>query len=118
MTRHPDDDQLARWLDTGRPARVARHLEECEECLERVEERTALVGPLVETLDTASAPPSDLPERTTGGVRARLATEEAAGAFVDLFAIPWQFASVMVDPTARATTTDQNADDDRERDDG
>lgn len=117
MTRHPDDAQLARWLDTGKPAKVARHLEGCEECLERVEERTALVGPLVETLDTVSAPPPDMPERTTGGVRSRLAAEEAAGAFVDLFAIPWQFVSVMADPTARATT-DQNADYDRERDDG
>ncbi len=130
MTRHPSDDQITQWLDTGKPARVARHLEDCEDCMARVEVRSELTDPVIESLESVSAPPTDLPARTTDGVRMRLARADAAGTFVELFALPWQFATVMIEPVEparpvlpgpmvdRGPETGQDSHDDGERDDG
>ena len=30
--RHPSRRRLQRWLDTGDPPRVSRHVDQCEEC--------------------------------------------------------------------------------------
>ena len=97
MTRHPSDEALVRWLESGKPRRVGRHVEECGACLERVEEVSDLDGGLVTHLESASAPPPDLHVRTTGGVQGRLAAEEALAAALELFAIPWQVASTLLD---------------------
>ena len=100
MSDHPSDDVLGRWLETAKPSRVGRHLEECEQCLDRLDELSDLGGGLRSDLDSVSAPPIDLRERTTGGVHERLAAEEAAAAFAELFALPWRTMSVLVDPSS------------------
>lgn len=100
MSDHPSDEVLGLWLETAKPSRVGRHLEECDRCLDRLDELSDLGGGLRSELDSVSAPPIDLRERTTGGVRERLAAEEAAAAFAELFALPWRTMSVLVDPSS------------------
>ncbi|MFP3905996.1 MAG: hypothetical protein ACLFRV_05720 [Acidimicrobiales bacterium] len=108
MRGHPDEQTLLRWLESEKPARVGRHLRECDQCLDRLDELSGLDGGVRSGLDSVSAPPADLGDRTSGGVHERLAAEEAAAAFVELFALPWRTMSVLVDPAApprRAATT-------------
>lgn len=130
MRGHPDEPTLVRWLESEKPARVGRHLRECDQCLDRLDELSGLDGGLRSGLDSMSAPPTDLGDRTTGGVHERLAAEEAAAAFVELFALPWRTMSVLVDPAAPArreasalavdvdVPASDDSDDDGERTDG
>lgn len=97
MTRHPAEDRLIRWLESGKPRRVGRHIEACDVCLERVEAVSDLGGGLRSELESASAPPDDLQLRTTGGVQGRLASEEAVVAWLELFSVPWQTAATLLE---------------------
>lgn len=97
-TRHPRDDLLLRWLESGRPRRVGRHVEECDVCMARLEAVSDLDGGLLSDLESASAPPSDLHTRTTGEVADRLAAEEALASVLELFAVPWRTATSILDP--------------------
>ncbi len=97
MTRHPSDDKLVQWLESGRPRRVGRHVEECDVCMERLEAVSDLDGGLITELESASAPPADLHARTTGGVSDRLAAEEALASVLDLFTVPWRTATTILD---------------------
>lgn len=100
MNAHPDDQALLQWLETNRPTKVGRHVEACDECLDRVDALSGLDGEVRAGLDSASAPPPDLGARTSGAVHGRLAAEEAVASALDLFAIPWQTLSVLIDPDA------------------
>lgn len=126
MSRHPTDPRLMRWLESGRPRRVGRHVEACDTCLERVEVVSDLDGGLRSELESASAPPEDLHRRTTGGVQGRLAAEDSLVAWLELFSVPWQTAATLmeIDPltpqrgdtppgrTDRHDAEDHGADDD------
>lgn len=96
--RHPNRQRLQRWLDTGDTRRVAKHIERCSFCQETMDELSALDEELVAGLQAATSPPADLRERTHGGVDVRLRNEAAAGAFLDLFTLGWDFARTVVDP--------------------
>lgn len=111
-TRHPPDEVLVRWLETGRPRRVGRHIEECDVCMERLEDVSDLDGGVLTGLESASAPPADLHARTAGGVSDRLAAEEALSTVLDLFTVPWRTASSILDPAPITTdpTTDRHTD--------
>ena len=98
--RHPKRQRLQRWLETGETRRVSNHIERCDHCQEILEEISALDEGLVADLQAATTPPGDLRERTQGGVDVRLRNEAAFGAFLDLFAISWDVARVLVDPGA------------------
>jgi hypothetical protein len=101
MSDHPDDRALRAWLETGKPARVARHLDDgCETCLDRLDSLSDL-GDIRDELETVSAPPDGFQPRTTGNVQSRLAAEEAAIAFLELFTLPWRTASVLFDGATR-----------------
>ena len=54
---------------------------------------------VVAGLESATSPPPDLLERTTGGVEERLRNEASAGAFLDLFTIGWTTVHAVLDPT-------------------
>lgn len=97
-TRHPKRRRLQRWLDTGEPRRVSRHIERCPQCQEQLEDLSALDEELVADLQAATDPPADLRARTYGGVDVRLHDEAVFGAFIDLFAIGWEFTRVVLDP--------------------
>lgn len=96
--RHPNRQRLQRWLDTGEPRRLSKHIERCAHCQDVLEEVSALDEGLVADLQAATDPPEDLTERTHGGVDIRLRNEAAFGAFVDLFAIGFDFARTILDP--------------------
>ncbi len=96
--RHPSRRRLQRWLDTGDSRRVSKHIDQCEQCQEVLEDLSALDVELVADLQAATTPPEDIRERTHGGVDARLRNEAAIVAFADLFAIGWDFARYVVDP--------------------
>ena len=96
--RHPKRQRLQRWLDTGEPRRVSHHIERCRHCQEQLEELSALDEELVADLQAATSPPHDLRERTHGGVGVRLHEEAVFGAFIDLFAIGWDFTRAVLDP--------------------
>jgi hypothetical protein len=96
MSGHPTDDQLVRWLGSGKPNRVGRHLEACEPCLDRLDALSDLDGGLRERLGTASDPPPGFQARAAEAAKDRLAAEEAAGAFVELFALPWRTAAALL----------------------
>jgi anti-sigma factor RsiW len=121
---HPSESVLAVWLETGDPTSVESHLETCDECAARLETLTDL-GSLQEELATVTNPPSGLADRTTAGVKGRLAAQEAVSVVVDMLTLPFRTAGVLIggDPApARVTTTgapnDETADDDGERHDG
>lgn len=98
IARHPTRRRLQRWLDTGEPRRVSRHIERCPQCQEQLEELSALDEELVADLQAATDPPEDLRARTYGGVDVRLHNEAVFGAFIDLFAIGWDFTRAVLDP--------------------
>lgn len=97
MSRHPGDEKLAAWLESGRPRRVGRHVEECDVCLERLESASDLDGGLLTELATAASPPADHQVRTTSRVQERLAAEEAFAAMLDLFSVPWKTAVALLE---------------------
>jgi hypothetical protein len=121
---HPTDEVLLGWLDSAKPGRVGRHLDECEQCLDRLDQLSAFDTGFRHQLDSASAPPVDLVRRTTGGAHGRIAAEEALSTLVDLLGLPWQTAVVMFDTTpASAVVVDATAEtsddsDDEEHADG
>ncbi len=98
MTRHPSRRVLQRWLDTGGPGRVDRHIEGCDRCQEELDRLSALDAITLSGLVAVTKPPSDLEERVADGVDTRLRDEAAAGAFADLFAIGWDFLRCVIDP--------------------
>jgi len=96
-TRHPDQDALRRWLATGGPAKVDRHVGECDECQEALERLSALDETTRTDLASATTPPEGLRSRTQHGVDDRLRDEAAFGAFLDLFTIGWSFTRAVLD---------------------
>ena len=96
--RHPNRRRLQRWLETGDGRRLSKHIERCAHCQEVLDELSALDEELVADLQAATTPPEDLAARTHGGVDVRLRNEAAFGAFLDVFAIGWDFARTIVDP--------------------
>jgi hypothetical protein len=100
---HPTDQVLLGWLDSAKPGRVGRHVDDCEQCLDRLDQLSAFDTGLLDELDSASAPPVDLARRTTGGAHGRIAAEEAMSTLVELFGLPWQTAVVMLDTTPTST---------------
>lgn len=95
--RHPTRRRLQRWLDTGEPRRLSKHIERCSRCQELLDEVSALDEELVADLQAATRPPEDLTERTHGGVDTRLRNEAVFGAFVDLFAVGFDFVRTILD---------------------
>lgn len=123
--RHPSDEALVAWLESGRPARVSRHLDGCEPCLERLDGLSVLDEPVIGGLEAAGAPPVDLVDTTAVRVRDRLVAEEAVALTVELFALPWQVVAALADRTPissrvvdAAGPANNTDDDDGERHDG
>lgn len=102
IARHPSPRRLQRWLETGEPRRVDRHIDECELCQAALETLSELDEETVADLQAATTPPADLAERTHGGVDGRLRDEAAVGAFLDLFTIGWDVVRCVLDPTTES----------------
>ena len=108
MSRHPSRRALLKWLDTGGPGRVDRHVAECGHCQEELDRISALDDATHDVLVAATEPPADLTERVSDGVDGRLRDEAAAGAFADLFAIGWDLLRCVIDPDPESDTAHEN----------
>jgi len=103
-TRHPSAAALDRWLVTGRPGRVDRHVAGCDECAAALEARSELVPEMRAGLAAATAPPDDLGGRTDEAVRERIAADDALAVVLELFLLPLEVAGTIggpEGPTAR-----------------
>lgn len=98
-SRHPSQRRLQRWLQTGDSRLVENHIDLCERCQSVLDALSALDERVVAGLESATSPPLDLGERTTGGVEERLRNEATAGTFLDLFGIGWKTVQAALDPT-------------------
>ena len=116
--RHPSRQRLQRWLDTGEPRRLSKHIERCAHCQNLLEEVSALDADLVADLQAATNPPEDLTERTHGGVDVRLRNEAAFGSFIDLFTIGFDFARTILDPELTPGGEPHDATDSADQSDG
>jgi len=94
-----------KWLETGGPGRVDRHIAGCDHCQDQLDKLSQLDDSTIEVLVAATEPPSDLNERVSDGVDSRLRDEAAAGAFADLFAIGWDLLRCVIDPDPEVDTT-------------
>lgn len=94
--RHPSDAELARWLETGGPSSVERHVVDCDACLSRAEEASDL-GTDTRAGLAAAMGGGDVRARTAEGVRDHLDDEEALSVLVDLFGVAWGVAREVFD---------------------
>jgi hypothetical protein len=90
--RHPSTARLHSWLERGGPARVSRHVAECERCMAALEDLSNLDDTIVADIAEVLAPPDDVEDRTASQLERRLRTEDALLVFVDLFAVGWDTA--------------------------
>jgi len=97
MSRHPSQQQLQTWLETGGPARVGKHVDKCERCMSLLEELSDLGDSLVAELTDALAAPTDVEDRTAREVESRLRNEAAFTAFLDLFTVGWSATKTILD---------------------
>ncbi len=117
--RHPSTTRLREWLETGEPAGVGEHVEQCERCANRLEhidgdesiapslEPTA---PLRQALSAALSPPDDLNERVLRGVARRSRVDEELRLFAGLLSIGIETARLMIE-----TDVDQDRNHDERR---
>jgi hypothetical protein len=97
MRRHPSQQQLQAWLESGSPARIGKHVDTCERCMATLEELTDLGDSLVAELTDAFAAPTDVEDRTARQVESRLRNEAAFTAFLDLFTVGWSATKTILD---------------------
>ena len=97
MRRHPSQQQLQAWLESGAPSRVGKHVDGCERCMAQLEELSDLDDSLVADLTDALAPPTDVEDRTARHVESRLRNEAAFTAFLDLFTVGWSATRTILD---------------------
>jgi hypothetical protein len=97
MNRHPSNQQLQTWLESGAPARLGKHVDGCERCMALLEELSDLGDTLVAELSDALAAPTDVEDRTARQVESRLRNEAAFTAFLDLFTVGWFATKTILD---------------------
>lgn len=97
LSRHPSSSELQAWLEAGTPARVGKHVDQCEKCLAALEQLSDLDDGLVADLTEALAAPVDIEDRAARQVADRLRNEAAFTAFIDLFAIGWSTTRTILD---------------------
>lgn len=97
MKKHPSQAELKHWLATGEPAKVTRHLEQCDTCSQALDSATDLDDTIVADLTEAFAAPVDVEHRTARQVDRRLRNEAALISFLDLFNIGWSTAKTVLD---------------------
>ena len=97
MSRHPSNQQLQSWLESGTPARLGKHVDDCDRCMALLEELSDLGDTLVAELSDALAAPTDVEDRTARQVESRLRNEAAFTAFLDLFTVGWFATKTILD---------------------
>lgn len=99
LYRRPSDRELISWLETGRPTRIDRWLDDAL-TVERLERLTEFAGIERDALDELVAPPSGFAARAEVGVRTRIGDLERAGVLLGLLRLGADTARAM--PTRHA----------------
>ena len=97
MSRHPSQQQLQVWLESGETSRVGKHVDGCDRCMALLEELSDLGDSLVAELTDALAAPAGVEDRTARQVENRLRNEAAFTAFLDLFTVGWSATKTILD---------------------
>ena len=97
MSRHPSNDDLQQWLESGEPARVGKHVDNCEQCMETLERLSGLDEELVADLTVAFEVPVDVERRAVRQVDKRLRNEAAFISFIELFTVGWSATKTILD---------------------
>lgn len=113
--RHPSNGRLREWLDTGEPAGVGEHVEQCERCADRLEAIDRENAPLPldgtsglrEALVEFVAPPADLGDRVRHGIERRSRAERELSLIAGLLSIGIETAQLMFDADVSDDTTNQ-----------
>lgn len=93
------DRTLNRWLRTGRPRRVERHLDD-PDTTARLDAMTRLTASETRALTDVVTPPPGLHERLVERVGRRV-DGEIVSALIDLYGLGWHTASAVFDPEDR-----------------
>lgn len=121
--RHPSQNDLSTWLETGGPDEVTAHVDQCERCanaLERIanddeqSNESATVGGrrLTQALAALWEAPADLQTRVIERVDDRIRAEKDLAVLAGLFTIGVETAQLMVPrtPDAPRHTSDVGTD--------
>lgn len=103
MARHPNERQLARWLDGDAPNYDA-HVDSCEHCAAALERIVGLelsgdhpeIGPALLVL---LEPPPDLESRVSRGIAERIRARSDVELFSSLFGVPIDAARIVLEPS-------------------
>jgi hypothetical protein len=133
---HPSNHRLRVWLDTGGPAGVGEHVEQCERCADRLvefdselhaDELETPSSSLRQALTALLAPPDDLPQRVLDGVESRARGGDDLRLLGEMFSIGIETAQLMFvsdddhthpDGGAQGRSTARSRAADDEKDDG
>ncbi len=95
--RHPNRRQLARWLDGDAPE-LDDHIDGCEKCAQTLDALAAAeTTDLRPALLTLLAPPTDLEERVSRRLAARLQSRADAELFGALLGVPIETGRVVLE---------------------
>lgn len=129
---HPSNGRLREWLESGDPAGVGEHVEQCERCADRLVEldrdlyadEPDAPSSLRHALTVLLAPPDDLPQRVIDGLESRARRGDDLWLLGEMFSIGIETAQLMFDsdqphtdghvheePTARPRSVDDPKDD-------
>lgn len=98
------DRTLRKWLRTGRPRRVERHLDD-PEVIRRLDAMTELDESDRAALMALTNPADGFNERIVEQVRVRQGTE-MSGVVLDLLGLGWHTAAVMLEPKSNPNPQD------------
>ncbi len=110
MRRRVSDRSLRRWLDTGRPARVADAIEADPSVAERLDAMTALRAADSEAIGHLVTPPPQFHDRAYEGVRDRIDRYETMSVVADLLGLGFHVGQVMLAPDEGADRADDETD--------
>lgn len=98
--RRPSDRDLISWLETGRPVRIERWLDDAE-TIEHLERLTDLGSVALAVLDELVVPSPGFAARTEAGVRKRVSDLERAGVLFGLLRLGADTARSLPDRSAQ-----------------
>lgn len=108
--RRPSDQDLISWLETGRPSRIERWLDD-PGTVEHLERLTDLGSVARGVLDELVKPSADFAARTEAGLKKRVSDLERAGVLFGLLRLGADTARSLPDRSAQRR---RSADDDRD----
>lgn len=93
---HPSTRRLAKWLESGGPDDIDRHVADCARCATRLEELAEPVPELTTALNQTLQPPDDLVRRLGVRMTDSMRSREDLAIIVELMGIPWHTVQTLM----------------------